>query len=481
MMKHNTWHLLLALGVGLASTLLLAFVVKPRGVGADPVTRYVAPDGDDGKLCDTIADRCRTVQRAVDVADHFDEIRVAGGTYTGVHSRPVTGYLNPPVGDVITQAVYISKTVTIQGGYDATFAAAPDPEGNPTTLDAQGAGRVIVIAGENSPTIAGLYITGGDASGLGGSFYTGWDTGGGVYIANASPILTDNDVVSNTASVGGGIFLHQSAAEIRENTLAFNSADDGGGLYGYAGTAAVSRNTVTSNTANSGGGIALTVGRADVSGNTIAHNTAYLSGGGLYLDWMIGTVEGNTFVHNTAHRRAGGVWLHESDLTLTNNVVAGNQGTSGSGVYVRSSSPALVHTTIARNSGGSGIQVSDVNASYSTVALTNTILVSHSVGISVTGGNTVTVNGVLWDALTPVTVSTAVTATASVQNEHTGDPAFVGAGSYHIDASSDAIDNGVSPGSLTDIDGEPRLGAPDLGADEYVRQVHLPSILRGSP
>jgi hypothetical protein len=96
------------------------------------------------------------VQEAVDAADEGDVIKVAEGTYTGVSER-----------DGVTQTVYLSKTLTIQGGYTTSDWDDPDPEANITMLDAQGLGRVLTIKGQVAPTIAGLHITGGDASVLG--------------------------------------------------------------------------------------------------------------------------------------------------------------------------------------------------------------------------------------------------------------------------------------------------------------------------
>jgi len=93
-------------------------------------------------------------------------------------------------------------------------------------------------------------------------------------------------------------------------------------------------------------------------------------------------------------------------------------------------------------------------------------MVNHSVGISVTGGNTVTVNGILWHN-TPVTVSQATTATVSIQNQYEGDPALDIDG-YHLTAGSAAIDKGVDAGVLIDIDDQVRGTIPDLGVDEYV-------------
>ena len=90
----------------------------------------------------------------------------------------------------MTQVVYISKTVTVRGGYTIDNWTTSDPENNPTTLDAQGLGPVMYITGDISPTIEGLRITGGQ--------------GGGVYVATAKAVIGNNQVFSNTASHGGG-------------------------------------------------------------------------------------------------------------------------------------------------------------------------------------------------------------------------------------------------------------------------------------
>ena len=114
--------------------------------------------------------------------------------------------------------------------------------------------------------------------------------------------------------------------------------------------------------------------------------------------------------------------------------------------------------------------------------LVNTILVSHSVGISVTAGHTATVDSVLWHN-TPTTVSVAPGGFATVVNEFTGDPAFAADG-YHLTDTSAAIDKGIDAGVLVDIDGEPRplrLGY-DLGADELDKYfAYLPLVLSPKP
>jgi len=155
-------------------------------------------------------------------------------------------------------------------------------------------------------------------------------------------------------------------------------------------------------------------------------------------------------------------------VTLTNAFIADNQllgGGSGSGIAANTASLRATHTTLARNTGGDG---SGLYVISSTVALTNTILVSHSVGIYVNDGDTASLEATLWGNETDwAGEGTIITG----DHNYWGNPAFVDpdAGDYHLTATSLAIDVGVDAGVTTDIDGESRpmgLGF-DLGADEY--------------
>ena len=446
---------------GVVALLWLPALSKVEGLGGSRVVLAqagtgiirVATTGSDTPGCGG-ATPCQTVQYAVDQAQAGEEVRVASGLYTGVQGRPAPSeYLNPPASGIITLVVYISKTVTIRGGYTTAFTDPPDPEANPTTLDAQGEGRVLFITGNISPTIEGLRITNGDATGLGSVW--GADTGGGVYVINATVTISNNRMSSNTAQYGGGLYLHDSDVTLSGNTVTDNTASErGGGLYLWSSDAML-------------------------SGNTIISNTTDYSGGGLFLQFSDNaTLSGNAVISNTA-QVGGGLYLWGSDATLTNNVVADNQTTSSGGaLYIRGSSPHLVHTTIARNSGSSGVCVISRSGDYGTVALTNTILVSDSIGIDVTAGNTATLESTLWygNVTDWVGAGTIVTGT----HNYWGDPLFDADG-YHLMEGSEAIDKGMYAGVDTDIDGDPRDSTPDLGADELAgigTDVYLPIILK---
>lgn len=462
--------------LALAALLLLGRVPHVR---ADPGEFHVAPGGN----CGSVANCFGSVQAAVDAAAPGDEIRVATGTYTDISVRP---RCDTEATGVVTQTVYISKTVTIRGGYSAGYALC-DPDTYPSTLDARGHGRGLYITGAISPTIEGLRITGGNAVGLGGySYYGQYDVGGGVYVMTATVTLSSNQVFSNTAPYGGGgVFLQDSVSHIDVNAISSNGVGvGGGGLFLYECAASLRGNLIESNTAgHMGGGVYLFSSDARLYGNTIAHNTATTYGGGLDVASCDPTLSGNVISDNAADS-GGGVYLWYSRSLLSNNVIMDNRAVhAGSGLRIRGSRPRLLHTTIARNTGGdgSGISVEDDGSGLgSTVEMHNSALVGHVVGITVAAGSTATLDGVLWHGNG---INGGGAGALTVTHAASGAPAFASDG-YHLSAGSAAIDRGVPAGILTDIDGQPRFGVPDLGADEYwlpgyPKVISLPMIVRG--
>lgn len=368
-MKRNQWFITFVPSVGVTLALLWLLTGHLVAVQADPDTRFVATDGDDVNDCSSIEQRCRTVQRAIDVADAFDEVWVATGIYTD------------PAGTVAD----IDKTVTLLGGWNDGFTVR-DPSTYSTVLDAERNGRVVYILGNISPTIDGFTITGGDATTV--THYA--DCGGGIYSRDADPIITNNIITGNVASTGtdtgygGGLYLYYSSASaivsdnhILSNTAAVSDTGSGGGLYLNHSAARVSNNVVRGNLASaadqgSGGGLYLTSSPALVRGNTISDNVACAvgagQGGGLMIYNSQATLDGNRIINNVSYGGGGGLLVDRSTpFTLTNNVIAQNRAndimeSGGIKVWGWSGGPAsgiLVNNTIAQNNLGTHVLLND--------------------------------------------------------------------------------------------------------------------------
>jgi hypothetical protein len=356
--------------------------------------------------------------------------------------------------------VYISKTVAIQGGYANTNWDTPDPDAYPTTVDAQGLGRVLFITGDISPTISGLRVTGGDDLGLGGWDWRGvtLDAGGGVYIREANMLFEDNVVVNNVSGDGAGIVLNDTPSIVRNNQILSNTAPYGGGMGVYANAPLIENNVIRFNVAADDGG----------------PNEG--QGAGVFLIETEAILKGNIISDNTADRYGAGLRLRSGAPTFINNVVTDNQAQYASALHIEGSSARFWHTTFARNGGSSAVYIPEWPSSPSTVALTNTIFTGHATAVAVGGGNTVPINGVLWYNNT-TNLTHPPTATVPVTNQRTGDPVFAPDG-YHLLVGSAAIDAGVTTTVSQDIDGEPRpCGGYDLGADERCCWVYLPLML----
>jgi parallel beta-helix repeat protein len=296
--------------------------------------RHVATTGIDNPHCSDPGNPCRTVQHAVDVAGQGDVIKVAAGVYSDVNTYGGQA-----------QVVYITKTITIRGGYTTTtdFAGPPDPSANPTMLDARGNGRVVFATGSNtSATLEGLHLTGGDTTGLTP------DAGGGFCAEEvAYALLQDNWIHHNTADIGGGVYIHRSdSSSISSSRIYTNTARAGAGLYLHnTGDPALTDNEVYSNTSTSNGAgahIASAYYDTRVSGNRFHHNhtTGGGGGGGLYVKgtnspWLFD----NAIYSNTATSQGGGLYLSDCrNTTLISNTIRGNVGTTnGGGIYLGSS------------------------------------------------------------------------------------------------------------------------------------------------
>lgn len=419
------------------------------------------------------------VQSALDNAQTGDLIQVCG-TCSGVYAR-----------EGVTQTAYISNTVTIRGGYDTTFTEPPDPIAHPTTLDAQGKGRVVYITGAGiNPTIEGLRITGGSVPSSGG---------GGIMVWQSNATLTNTVIVSNTAATGAAIELWGGAARINNSTIS-NNVGHAGTVYLYNSRLWLNNNSITDNQVTvydkatrveswwldvfnklggaGGTGGCLFVGptsEAWLSHNRIEYNQAMVYGGALYLAGGTATLKANKILNNTAGYLGGASFSVQGDNTYENNVISGNHAPKGAGLFLSGGSFGRVFQNTISGNDSTGVELNktwDYLYGPSGVIGANNIIVSHTVGITVATNSLARLEGTLWGTGTWANgidwggEGTIITGTINIW----GIPAFVNpvAGDYHISSTSAARDV-ANEGLSTDMDGEvrPQGLRYDIGADEF--------------
>ena len=448
MSRTSTKLALTLLCSGLAVIWLLSFMAQPTRVMAKPLLTSRTYPG--AAPCDT------TLQACIDGSSDGDVINILAGTYNN--------------------SVTLNKAVSLIGANSST-----------TILSALASQRVMTVTGasiNNSTIISGLMFTGGNANT--GSFSCPQDCGGGILLTSNAQPLIQNVVISN------------------------NVAYQGGGLYADSGTVLTLNNvSVISNTAGDFGGGVTTLGPATLNGGLFQKNFSSSDGGGLDAESTLNVI-GTRFIDNIAagFGRGGGVFAFGA-ATFTSAVFQNNHTNvfGGSAVYLANDA-RIVNVLFARNATSSNnnngavillntptgtVQIlhstiaspsvqgsAAIYVTAGTVGITNTIVASHTVGISNTGGVAYQNYNLFFGNTTPYM------GTIGGTNNTSGDPKFVNpAGDdYHLSAGSAAIDAGTNVGVTSDLDGNPRpFGSGfDIGAYEAsftgTLKLYLPLIAR---
>ncbi len=297
-------------------------------------------------------------------------------------------------------AFVLVADVGLYGGFDgteSTLDARADTTATTTILSGDigtandstdNCYHVVISAGDiGSASLNGFTISGGcaDASSTGISVndnYVYQGKGGGMYIYNSSPSLTNIAFTDNSASTyGGGLSIYKSSSAITNVTFTGNFASkNGGGLYNLYGSSVITNVTFSENTATYGGGVFNRTSTSILTNVILSGNTA-TNGGGMYNGFNSSpTVTNATFSENVA-KYGGGMYNSSSPSTLINVSFSKNSATNGGGLYNSSCSPIITNVIFSENSAkyGGGMY----NHSSSSPTITN---------ITITG-NTASYNG----------------------------------------------------------------------------------------
>ena len=207
----------------------------------------------------------------------------------------------------LSTEIKLDKVLHLYGGFDGTETTSSDRNSDTgTTLDAQNSNYRVLNISTNS-TIDGFTITGGKINGNG-------DSGGGIYIDDGSPRITNCTIRGNTINNGngGGIGMNKGTPTITNCTITSNSTTGnnarGGGISVGKGsnssnpTITMTNCTITGNTAaNDGGGICIKRGTATIINCTIVKNTMTTNDEGHEIYFQGGTSTlYNTLIWNAA-------------------------------------------------------------------------------------------------------------------------------------------------------------------------------------
>jgi hypothetical protein len=463
-----------------------------------------------------------SIQEAIDDAAPGDEIDVAEGAYSGVHTIQVAGI------DYV-QVVLVDKPLRLLGGFASDWSAR-DPQTYGSLIDPDRSGRGITVLGEAGAAveISGFTIVHGDYTALGNPpevanqacGRTGGDCGGGLFARSVRLRLTDSFIVDNVASRnstfsdGGGAYLWNLApGSVISNSLFYGNsagAESGGGggaciLYGSDLT--VDGCTFSQNSAGGHGGALsilqpagpITVSRSSMLGN----NSVGDSGGALWAslenagDALV--IDRDVFGYNAAADQGAAICVEKAGLETSRVRIA-------NALFLYNSAGAGYSSVVdAVNANGADKGALEIDASHVTAGVVGT---AAFLRLSATQG--ATARAALTNTLVAYGQAMIVGeqgggSGVEIRHTHTlawqvPDIHIVQSGAPVFDAialvsgdpmldyegrpalGSAAIDAGVDSDVRVDLDGMRRpVGVPDIGAFEYAERLYVPVALRGEP
>jgi predicted outer membrane repeat protein len=286
--------------------------------------------------------------------------------------------------------------------------------------------------------------------------------GGGLYVLGTL-YLTSTQFISNSTTGGGGGVAAPFSVIATESQFRGNHAHAGGALFG--GRVTLSNTDFLSNTAVAEAGGLWAFGASTIINSRFENNSSSAgNGGGLYVSDAVTLID-TKVISNSAVR--GGGLLYDTTATslVVNSIFVHNSAANGGTVIamIRPGRLDLLHSTLVGNNANSKPAVDILSG---TLNITNTIIVSHTIAISNTGGMVYEDYNLFFGS-----VINTVGVITDGGHSFISDPKFVDPfnGDFHLQFGSEAIDRGIGVGVYTDLDGKLRpVGTGfDIGAYEY--------------
>ena len=269
---------------------------------------------------------------------------------------------------------------SIQAAIDAavdgdTIWVADDVYTGEGNRDIDFKGKAITVANENGPHNC---IIDCQEQGRGFYFHSGEDfnslvdsitvmngyarKGGGIYIENSSPTISNCKIIYNNAERGGGgIYATKSKSLISDCIISFNESEksSGGGIVGSSCT--IINCVMENNRSESAGGVS--AGSSMCINCTIRDNIAFGVGGwgdgvggGISVCGSNAAIINCTITGNKANLNGGGVWCrYLARATITQCTISGNfAANNGGGIYSSASYPCILGSIVYGNQASAG-------------------------------------------------------------------------------------------------------------------------------
>jgi len=282
-----------------------------------------------------IPDDYPAIQAGIDAAADGDTVLVRDGTYLLENPLDFNGKA------IIVRSEHGARTCILDGQQKTRVVYFQSHEGSGSILSG------FTVQNGLSPIKNGVVVE-----------------GGGIYLINSSPTITDCVITANRAAMnsgtalGGGVYMEASSPNIVNCSIIGNYAlsevygtAQGGGIYIIGGAPVISNIIVSGNTASSG---------------------TDAEGGGIYSIGSVvsikdSTISTNSTINGYRSMRGGGMFFATSNPTIVNCVIYGNSADLGAGIYFDSSSEfsSVTNCTIVQNTAisyGGGVYVKRTNA-----------------------------------------------------------------------------------------------------------------------